>query len=177
MNTRHPASTRRELTWNGNSKLFRFDGQKPSTQLVVTAVSRTNQTDGAFAIGRLRLLRKRDHFLKQATPPPKKLLKKQSLPPVGVILADDMEDVSSLEGQAQLPARHKGVIGGVVVKDLVSLAEKAALLRRSAFHHTAHQHTVHPHQLNRLSNVLSGVVFVHFLPRHTVMSLHQRLPH
>lgn len=38
------------------------------------------------------------------------------LPPVGVVLADDMEDVSLLEGQAQLPTRQEGVIGGVVVK-------------------------------------------------------------
>ena len=38
------------------------------------------------------------------------------LPPVGVVLADDMEDVSLLEGQAQLPARHEGIIGGVVIE-------------------------------------------------------------
>lgn len=38
------------------------------------------------------------------------------LPPVGVILADDVEDVSLLEGQAQLPTWHEGVIRGVVVK-------------------------------------------------------------
>lgn len=38
------------------------------------------------------------------------------LPPVGVILADDVEDVTFLEGQSQLTTRHEGVIGGVVVK-------------------------------------------------------------
>ena len=38
------------------------------------------------------------------------------LPPVGIGLADDVKDVSLLEGQAQLPARHVGVVGRVVVK-------------------------------------------------------------
>lgn len=38
------------------------------------------------------------------------------LPPVGVILADDMEYISLLEGQAQLSTRHEGVIRRVVVK-------------------------------------------------------------
>ena len=38
------------------------------------------------------------------------------LPPVGVILANDVEDVSLLEGQAKLSTWHKGIIRGVVVK-------------------------------------------------------------
>lgn len=38
------------------------------------------------------------------------------LPPVGVILADDVEYVSLLEGQAQLSTRHERVIRGVIVK-------------------------------------------------------------
>lgn len=38
------------------------------------------------------------------------------LPPVGVILADDVEDVSLLEGQAKLSTRHKGVVRGVIVE-------------------------------------------------------------
>lgn len=41
------------LTWNSNGKLFWLDGQKPPTQLIVTAVCRTNQSDGAFPTGRL----------------------------------------------------------------------------------------------------------------------------
>ena len=42
-----------ELTWHRDSKLLRLDGEKPPTQLVVAAVSRTNQSYGAFTIGRL----------------------------------------------------------------------------------------------------------------------------
>lgn len=38
------------------------------------------------------------------------------LPPAGVVLADDVEDVSLLEGQAQLPTRNEGVIRWVIVK-------------------------------------------------------------
>lgn len=47
------ALTKRGLTWNSDGKLFRFNGQKPPTQLIMTAVCRTNQSDGAFTIGRL----------------------------------------------------------------------------------------------------------------------------
>lgn len=47
------ALTKRGLTWNCNGKLFRFNGQEPPTQLIVTAVCRTDQSDGAFTIGRL----------------------------------------------------------------------------------------------------------------------------
>ena len=38
------------------------------------------------------------------------------LPPVRIILANNVKDVTLLEGQTQLPARHKGVIRGIVVK-------------------------------------------------------------
>lgn len=38
------------------------------------------------------------------------------LPPVWVVLADDVQDVPLLEGQPQLPTRHEGVVRGVVVK-------------------------------------------------------------
>lgn len=38
------------------------------------------------------------------------------LPPVGVILADDMQDVSLLKRQSKLPTRQEGVIRRVVVK-------------------------------------------------------------
>lgn len=38
------------------------------------------------------------------------------LPPVGVVLADDVQDVSLLERQSELPARQEGVIRRVIVK-------------------------------------------------------------
>lgn len=38
------------------------------------------------------------------------------LPPVGVVLADDMQDVTLLKGQSKLPARQEGVIRWVIVK-------------------------------------------------------------
>lgn len=41
------------LTWDSNGKLFWFNGQKPPTQLIVAAVCRANQSDGAFPTGRL----------------------------------------------------------------------------------------------------------------------------
>lgn len=39
------------LTWDGDSKLVRLEGQKPSPQLVVAAVRGSDQGDGAFTIG------------------------------------------------------------------------------------------------------------------------------
>ena len=39
------------------------------------------------------------------------------LPPAGVILADDVEDVTFLERQTQLPTRQVWVIGGGVVEE------------------------------------------------------------
>lgn len=39
-----------------------------------------------------------------------------SLPPVSVVLTDDVEDVALLEADAQLPARDVGVVLGVIVK-------------------------------------------------------------
>lgn len=38
------------------------------------------------------------------------------LPPVGVVLASDVEDVSLLEGQAELSARHIWVLGWVIAE-------------------------------------------------------------
>lgn len=40
-------------TWDSNGELFWFDGQKPATQLIVAAVCRANQSDGAFPTGGL----------------------------------------------------------------------------------------------------------------------------
>lgn len=51
------ALTKCVLTWNSNGKLFWFNGQKPPTQLIVTAVCRANQSDGAFPTGRLVIKR------------------------------------------------------------------------------------------------------------------------
>lgn len=47
----------RGLTWNGDGKLFGLDGQKPAAQLIVAAVGWTDQSDGAFAVGRLVIQR------------------------------------------------------------------------------------------------------------------------
>lgn len=41
------------LTWNRHGELVRLDGQEPPTQLVVAAVCRANQSDGAPPTGRL----------------------------------------------------------------------------------------------------------------------------
>lgn len=41
------------LTWHRYSKLFRFLGQKSASQVVESAVSRTNQSNGSFPIRRL----------------------------------------------------------------------------------------------------------------------------
>lgn len=54
-----------------------------------------------------------------------------SLPPVGVVLADNMKDVSLLKRQSQLSTRQERVIGGVVVEvsSYVHLRTGTPLLR------------------------------------------------
>lgn len=57
------ALTKCALTWNSNGKLLWLGGQKPPTQLIVTAVHRANQSDGAFPT--CRLVIKRHLFIGQ----------------------------------------------------------------------------------------------------------------
>lgn len=67
------------------------------------------------------------------------------LPPVGVILADDMEYISLLEGQAKLSTRHEGVIRRVVVKvrSYVHLRAGFYIVKDSCTHadRPSHAHT------------------------------------
>ncbi len=76
------------------------------------------------------------------------------LPPVGVVLADDMQDVSLLEGEAELPTRHEGVVRGVVVKVSPYMHLRAGEPRQGRCTHTdrpTHTRT-HPHA-QRLTTV------------------------
>lgn len=65
------------------------------------------------------------------------------LPPVGVILADDMEYISLLEGQAKLSTRHEGVIRRVVVKvrSYVHLRAGFYIVKDSCTHADRPSHT------------------------------------